>query len=248
MKPQIYEPTRDVVHTIDCNVRSIDQFPVHFHQSVEITYMLEGMTEFHIGPDSYTLSPGQITFVPEYVVHYTKSPNKALGQTRAVVLIIPKRYYEKFAEFTGNAVYSYLPDVDKNKEIGEYMLKLNGAVRNSHEFVVRAYADLVLGLIAERYEPEKVKPGSNDLIADVIRYIDSRYNEKLTLSGLAAKFGYSKYYFSRLFNRTLGCSLTSYINSVRARAVDEKHGLGKKTDIIIESGFGTLSSYYRTVK
>ena len=90
--------------------------------------------------------------------------------------------------------------------------------------------------------------GNNDLMAEVIRYVDEHYNEKLTLDGLAAHFGYSKYYFSRLFNRTFNCSLTSYVNSVRARAVDEKHGSGKKTDIIIESGFGTLSSYYRTVK
>ena len=128
------------------------------------------------------------------------------------------------------------------------MIKLANAINTSSEFVVRAYTDLILGLIAEKYEPAKVGGGNNDLMAEVIRYVDEHYNEKLTLDGLAAHFGYSKYYFSRLFNRTFNCSLTSYVNSVRARAVDEKHGSGKKTDIIIESGFGTLSSYYRTVK
>lgn len=248
MKPQIYEPMRDVVHTIDCNLRSIDEFPVHFHQSVEITYMISGTTEFHVGTESYVLSPGQITFVPEYVVHYARKTNECGGNTFAAVLIVPKKYYEKFAAFTDNATYSYLPDAEKNKEIGEYMIKLAKAINTSSEFVVRAYTDLILGLIAEKYEPTKVGGGNNDLMAEVIRYVDEHYDEKLTLDGLAAHFGYSKYYFSRLFNRTFNCSLTSYVNSVRARAVDEKHGSGKKTDIIIESGFGTLSSYYRTIK
>lgn len=248
MKPQIYEPMRDVVHTIDCNLRSIDEFPVHFHQSVEITYMISGTTEFHVGTESYILSPGQITFVPEYVVHYARKTSECGGNTFAAVLIIPKKYYEKFAAFTDNATYSYLPDAEKNKEIGEYMIKLANAINESSEFVVRAYTDLILGLIAEKYEPTKVGGGNNDLMAEVIRYVDEHYDEKLTLDGLAAHFGYSKYYFSRLFNRTFNCSLTSYVNSVRARAVDEKHGSGKKTDIIIESGFGTLSSYYRTIK
>lgn len=248
MKPQIYEPMRDVVHTIDCNLRSIDEFPVHFHQSVEITYMISGTTEFHVGTESYILSPGQITFVPEYVVHYARKTSECGGNTFAAVLIIPKKYYEKFAAFTDNATYSYLPDAEKNKEIGEYMIKLANAINESSEFVVRAYTDLILGLIAEKYEPTKVGGGNNDLMAEVIRYVDEHYDEKLTLDGLAAHFGYSKYYFSRLVNRTFNCSLTSYVNSVRARAVDEKHGSGKKTDIIIESGFGTLSSYYRTIK
>ena len=248
MKPQIYEPMRDVVHTIDCNLRSIDEFPVHFHQSVEITYMISGTTEFHVGTESYILSPGQITFVPEYVVHYARKTSECGGNTFAAVLIIPKKYYEKFAAFTDNATYSYLPDAEKNKEIGEYMIKLANAINESSEFVVRAYTDLILGLIAEKYEPTKVGGGNNDLMAEVIRYVDEHYDEKLTLDGLAAHFGYSKYYFSRLFTRTFTCSLTSSVNSVRARAVDEKHGSGKKTDIIIESGFGTLSSYYRTIK
>lgn len=248
MKPQIYEPMRDIVHTIDCNLRSIDEFPVHFHQSVEITYMISGTTEFHVGTESYVLSPGQITFVPEYIVHYTRKTSECGGNTFAAVLIVPRKYYEKFAAFIDNATYSYLPDTEKNKEIGEYMIKLAKTINESSEFVVRAYADLILGLIAEKYKPTKVGGGNNNLMAEVIRYVDEHYDEKLTLDRLAAQFGYSKYYFSRLFNRTFNCSLTSYINSVRARAVDEKHGSGKKTDIIIESGFGTLSSYYRTIK
>ena len=199
MKPQIYEPQRDVVHTIDCNIRSIDEFHAHFHQSVEISYMISGSTEFHVGTESYELSPGQITFVPEYVVHYTRKANDCDGNTLAAVLIVPKKYYEKFAAFTDNAAFSYLPDTEKNKEIGEYMIKLANAINTSSEFVVRAYTDLILGLIAEKYEPAKVGGGNNDLMAEVIRYVDEHYNEKLTLDGLAAHFGYSKYYFFRVY-------------------------------------------------
>lgn len=241
-----YEAERDVVHTVNCVYRDIGFISPHFHQSIEISYMLSGKTDFHIGSECFHLEKGQITFVPEYYVHYAHKPDSFDESAKAAVLIVPKKYYEEFAAATGNAAYLYLDDKRKNARIGKLITELADGIDDMSDLLIKAYTNMIFGLIARNYRPVGLEHSNNDLMLKIVQYIDLHYKENLTLDVLANEFGYSKYYFSRLFNRSFSCNLSSYVNSVRARAVSENSGGGKKTEIIIKSGFNTLSSYYRT--
>lgn len=243
-----YEAQRDVVHTVNCGYRDINRIHPHFHQSIEITYLLKGQVDFHIGANCFPMREGQISFVPGYFAHYTDRQDETTGNTLAAVLIIPKKYCEEFYRETGNESYFFLGDAERNERIGKLITELADGIDGMNELLVKAYVNMILGLIRQNYEPVCLKNANNDLMLQIIEYIDAHYDERLTLSSLAYRFGYSKYYFSRLFNRTFNCNLNAYVNSVRARAVGEKKGGGKITEIIIESGFNTLSSYYRTIK
>ena len=104
--------------------------------------------------------------------------------------------------------------------------------------------------LEEKISIEKIPYPNNefDLIYNehILQYIEDHYNETITLDEISRHFGYSKYYFSRLFNRTFHCTLNAYINSVRVRAVSKMPEEQSKTEKIIEAGFNSLSSYYRT--
>lgn len=241
-----YEAERDVVHTVNCVYRDIDYISPHFHQSIEISYMLNGKTNFHIGSHCFAMEKGDITFVPEYYVHYAQGAAAPREKTKAAVLIVPKKYYEEFTAATGNATYFFLDDKRINERIGKLITELADGIDNMSELLIKAYTNMIFGLIARDYRPVKLEKTNNDLMLQIIRYIDEHYKDDLTLDVLANEFGYSKYYFSRLFNRNFSCNLSSYVNSVRARAVSENTDGSKKTEIIIKSGFNTLSSYYRS--
>lgn len=241
----IYESTRDVEHRVHCSYRRMDSFYAHFHQSIEITFLLKGSLEFFIGTQKFDMEEGQITFTPEYFVH---RGGKYSADNKAAVIIIPKKYYDDFAKATDNASYFFLGDKVKNKIIGQRIVELVDGIDNMSELLVRAYVNMILGLIAQNYEPEKLNTSHNDLMLEIIRYIDEHFEDNITLEEISSHFGYSKYYFSRLFNRTFDCNLSQYINSVRARAVNNYKGEENKTKVIIESGFNTPSSYYRIKK
>ncbi len=243
-----YEAERDVVHTINCKYRPMSYMRPHFHQSIEITYLIDGKMDFCIGAEHFPLEAGQLTFVPSYFAHYGCSLPNPDNPAQAAVLIVPKHFYEEFESMTGNASYFYLPDKEKNKPIAARLLELADGIDGMNDFLVKAYTDMIFGLIAQNYEPVTLKHTHNNLMLEIIEYIDEHYDEPLTLDTLSSHFGYSKFYFSKLFNRTFNCNINSYINSVRARAVSKYSGDGKKTDIIIESGFNTPSSYYRSKK
>ena len=240
-----YEPTRDVKHYVDCQYRTLNHITPHFHQSIEISYCVSGGLNFYIGSDMFRLEAGQITFVPSYFVHYAFPLKEDDTSSKLAVIIIPKKYYEEFAQETNNASYFFLGDKAKNKKIGELICEFTENRFEMKELLVKSYTNMILGLIEKNYEPIKLKNTNNDLMLNIIEYIDEHYEEHITLESISSHFGYSKYYFSHLFNRTFNCTLSSYVNSVRARAVSKRETGVSKTDAIIKSGFNTLSSYYR---
>lgn len=236
-----YESTRDVDHTVNCKYRTITERSVgpHFHQSIEITYILSGALDFHIGAQCFRAEKGQITFVPSGYVHFCGN-----GTAETVVLIIPKKYYEKYDEVLHGYGYFFLGNAQVNARIGALMCELADGREGMNELLLYAYTDMVLGLIVQNYEPARLASAHDDLMLKIIEYIDKNYRDAITLDSISAHFGYSKYYFSRLFNRIFGCTLNGYINSVRARAI-QPNAAGKKTAAILDAGFGSLSGYYR---
>ena len=86
---------------------------------------------------------------------------------------------------------------------------------------------------------------NNSLVRKIIEYIDTNYDEEITLTSLSEYFGYSKYYFSAFFNKNFGCNLNSYLNNVRINKIENEHG--SKTENILNCGFKTLSTYYRAL-
>ena len=246
-KSSFYEPQRDVEHNLDCNYRSLATSIVpHFHQAIEISCILAGEIDFTIGNKTATVREGDITFVPPYVVHSSSKSERC----DAAVLIIPHDYYADFERLMGEKSFSFLCDKAQNERITQLIRELaerREGKKQINEILLRSYADRVLGLIADSYTPERLNSKNNDMILKIIRYVEEHAAESITLTSIAAHFGYSKYYFSRLFHATFHCSLPSFINAVRARRVADA-ATGKKSDRILDAGFGSLSAYYRAKK
>ena len=87
-----------------------------------------------------------------------------------------------------------------------------------------------------------------EIMVDILQYINMHYKEPLTLEGVASAFGYNKYYFSRIFNRYIGESLSNYINVVRVqnfmRAANEEKN-PQISRLAEECGFESMPTFYR---
>jgi AraC-like DNA-binding protein len=238
-----YEPLRDVAHNLDCNYRSLaTSIAPHFHQAIEISCILSGEIDFTVGTKTQHVGVGDITFVPPYVVHSSSKSDLC----DAAVLIIPRTFFADFESMMGDRSFAFLCDKEANTRILSLITELADRKKQGdtiNEILLRSYADRVLGLIADAYTPEPLDRKQGNLIVSIISYIEEHCTEKLTLAAIASHFGYSKYHFSRLFHTTFHCSLPTYINAVRARRVAGCEG--KKSDRILDAGFGSLSAYYR---
>lgn len=56
---------------------------------------------------------------------------------------------------------------------------------------------------------------SNQLIVDILNYLDLNINEKLSVNDICTFFNYNKDYIMRLFNKELNMTIVEYINNKR---------------------------------
>lgn len=56
---------------------------------------------------------------------------------------------------------------------------------------------------------------SNDIVCDVLNYLEINLCRKITIEEIAFKFSYDRYYIMKLFKKEIGMSIISFINHLR---------------------------------
>lgn len=64
-------------------------------------------------------------------------------------------------------------------------------------------------------------PSRNNVMDDVLYYIDHNYSGTLKLEDIAPLFGYNSAYFGKFFHRTMGKSFHSYVDHIRIERAKE---------------------------
>ena len=116
----------------------------------------------------------------------------------------------------------------------------------------RGFINNFIGILSEEKLFNDDSEVADTLFDTVKRYIEDHYNEDLSLSVLAQKFGYNAKYFSSAFHKRFGVKLRSYINYVRVKKsleIEKKIGGCYTIDeVIFCSGFNSRETYYRALR
>ena len=56
---------------------------------------------------------------------------------------------------------------------------------------------------------------SNELICNILDFLDKNINQKITIEEISNKFNYNHYHIMKLFKKEIGCSINTYINNIR---------------------------------
>ena len=81
-------------------------------------------------------------------------------------------------------------------------------------------------------------------------YINNHFTEDLSLEGVAAQAGFSKFHFSRLFKQYTDSTFYKYLNQKRiefAKTLLQDPGVSV-TEVAFKSGFSSLSAFLRMFK
>ena len=187
----------------------------HWHRSVELFALLD----FYINDTCCALKPGECMLVNSNEVHAIHAPEK----NRTVVLQIPlstfERYYtdDKFIYFSNSSLLKDGEVMGLVREIYDIYTKKECG----YEFKVMGEFYLLLYLLVTRYRMADVEERvvrqykKLDRLSAVTAYIKENYAAELSLSSVAAAFGYSPAYFSRMFCRYTGINFKNYLDSLR---------------------------------
>ena len=91
---------------------------------------------------------------------------------------------------------------------------------------------------------------SNDLVCDILDYIDSFLYTKITIEDLEYKFFYNRYYIMKLFKKEIGITIFDYINKLRINnSINEINNTNNLLiKIAINNGFYSLEYFSEMFK
>lgn len=182
----------------------------HWHDAVEIVYLLEGELKVIVGNDSRNLKAGQCAMVTPNQIHSTlcTSPN------RAIVFQIPEAFMEKFIPNARNLCFSLQdpaasPVLQSKVELfKETLIKMqfltdlqpDGAVLRFNSLLFETLFQLYHNFCTEAPKKDTVQHSRNlERLEPVLQYIASNYNRPISLEEISGVAILQPKYFCRFF-------------------------------------------------
>lgn len=247
-----YEAFRDVGGEVTIWPTIHNSCDPHFHSSLELTYVLEGEIKSIVNGKTYYAKKDQLMIFSSYCTH----SNTQTVRSKSIVLIVPPEIMNRVRGYVGGRDFkeTIVTDPEICEEILGCMKRLIGHKSDGiiDVNIANGYACVIVGLLIGSIGlVERNDEKADYFFKDILRYIEENYATPLSLESIASHFGYSKYSFSHLFNSYFGCTLTDYINALRARSAAEmlvSDTMLSMTEIAMQSGFESLRTFYRVFK
>lgn len=228
----IYKKYDEISH--EENIRVVEhsgnkEYQTHKHEFIEIIYIKSGSAVHMVNSERYKVSNGDLliidyeqthSFFPDDNYSYVNillNPEFFSNDLIGLDSIIQLFMYDMFAEFSGinsiNRQHIHFEGDDKiNVEnLINNMLKEYNAKNIGYRSVLKGSMQILLSWILRESNFKE----DNDIIQEIITYIDNNLTERIELRELAAKNFYNPSYFSRLIKEKFGKNFTAYIREKR---------------------------------
>ncbi|WP_259392041.1 AraC family transcriptional regulator [Paenibacillus thiaminolyticus] len=262
--------TRDENLPIKIIVRSTNNrkfIPRHWHNSVEILYVLSGRVDkIFIDGIEHTANQGDIVVINSNATHsFSLDPGK---ERKDVTILIPYDFFK--ANFYNIDQYAF--DCISINEKNEQKIMQFDQMRENLDEIVSVF----INKESDHLAPIKITSLSYELIYILLTYfkkekkyvgvikstkylerltritnfIKENYKQKLSIDIISSEFGLSPTYLSRLFMKYIGTTVFDYINAIR---LERSYHFLMNTDlsilqIALENGFPNEKSFNRVFK
>ena len=190
----------------------------NWHENVELFLAVKGNGTVIGGEAPIRMSEGEIAVINANCLHAMTSD----AEMRFYCLIVDRNFCLANHFDTNKICFDTL---FYDSEIAELMEELKNEYFSSSEEspyrvqVIRATVLRIMALLCRRHSKfEETPPVDSKLLSSVkqaVGIIHSESHKDLSLDELAARIGFSKFYFAREFKRITGYTFVSYLNLVR---------------------------------
>lgn len=238
----------------------------HWHEEMEIVYVMEGCMEFRVSSRTFMIREGDGFAVNSNVLHYgaTSGSCRLLSLVFSPLLItgndhsvFARKYLQPLTacrSFSGYPVFCR-EDPDMLRDF----LRAFDAMEKEppgFEFIVRENLSRICFSLTEKLKSEIDTPGTgaeqNDLrIRKMIEFIHKNYSREIFLSEIAGQADIGERECLRCFQKTIRCSPIQYLLKYRIMKGAEMLLLepGRSIcDIALSCGFGSASNFAQLFK
>ena len=211
--------------------------PNHWHESLEVIYMLHGHMEVCVQDTTRRLKDDDYIIINSGDIHST------LGSTGSVVYLLQltppflEQCFSDYHTIRFEHTDDYLASAKTKEKFYDFhqeikrLLKRLGTLYDSRAdgYTLAFQSDLfrflfLLNKIAKvRISPlEKNKSNKNrEQLSIITTYVSKHYTEKISLTDVASTVSLQPEYFCRFFKRYMGMTFVDYVNQVRLSYIYE---------------------------
>lgn len=223
---------------------------IHTHEFAEMVYIFSGEEEHYIDGKKYLLKRGTLLFINYGSTHEAfyktdsehfdvyLSPeflsNELANSTNFLDILTLSQFEE--LNCSQNADLSSVIFTGEDLLLVETLLKTMERECNDKSIgrktIIRGCLQILVSMMIRQllFTNEDAHENTRNLSADILEFINTNYNEKLTIGDLAKKTFYNPAYFGRIFKECYGISFKDYIKNLR---ITEAISLVKETELSI---------------
>lgn len=219
-------------------------FSPHFHGNYELIYVISGKIRITVSGRSEQMGDGQCALVLAHQVHTIES----LGNSHIWIGVFSQQFVPHFSskikDLEGSSSVFTLDDVT------DAFVRDRLVYSDSSVMMRKACLYAVCDSFLNTVELEKRKSKNDELICQMLGYVEEHFKENITLSDLADHFGYEYHYLSRLLNNGYRINFSDTVNRYRVEhAVMLLEETDKSiTEVALESGFRSIRSFNHIFK
>lgn len=198
-------------------INKIDSIEPHWHQSLEISIVIEGNIVLQASESVYEFKKGDTFLVNSNEIHSLKGKGALLAtlQIRLDQLDhLPKNknsvYFEHdFSSHKGRLIRNIIATLLKNNTANE---------ESSNELLELSLVYKLLFFLFSEGVSQEQRPQSKDSLnrmTSILAYINSEYSKDISLDTIAANEFLSSAYLSRYFKENVGMNFSEYLRNVR---------------------------------
>lgn len=250
----------DIMHAVmDFDFDTQKTQSTHFHQNLEIIYVLDGNVEVQIESEKYELAKGEFLLVNANKRH-------SLRETKGELLLACFRInFTVLAEYLGtNQILFWCNSgADKNEAYEQLKRVLDRILNRFYDkenegalYLNSIYYEalyLLTSYFRIKADDSRLKESGapdNSRVFEIQNYVQANYQKQISLNDLAKKLYLSNAYLSKYIKKRFGLSFLEYVNNIRLfHAVDELLYSEKKiTRIALDNGFPTTASFNKAFR
>lgn len=245
----------------------------HFHESLELYFMLSGERYYFIEQDTYHIQSGMAILVNCNQIHKTTMTNSNNGH-RCFLLQLDSSVLDRYFSFPdssslkdfgerywGAAVFSaedwqtvllliemLKKEMDHNTIEGN-RLGLLLAMQLVTLFI-RSRNNFQIAESRHQISSPKVDTGMYQKVHEIALYLQNHCSSPCPLDDLASQFFISRSYLTRIFKSVTGFTITEYLTICRIRKAKVMLQATNMsiTEIAAESGFGNITYFEKVFK
>lgn len=217
--------------------------PMHWHDSIEVLYILDGETIVNIDQQLFTLHQNEYIILDSKVIHSTSCKTFS----HFLIIQIPYRFLK-----------TYIPDIDyihfQNvcsttagstdressncvkpkafiledlRSILNQLVLLWNTKPNGYQLKYYSYIFDLLYIMNTHFKTEISQSEYHqsekymERLTCVMSYVKQHYREAISLQDISDYLALNPAYFTRFFKKYMGMTFTEYLNSIRLRYIYE---------------------------